>query len=79
MGVSSSSCDGGETKSTPDSTNLDYTVRLDWRLTKSEVRRRRMKTKEKITTTNIILIKRCSMLKDILMKNQEEKIIKEKK
>ena len=38
-----------------------------------------MKTKEKITTTNIILIKRCSMPRDILMKNQEEKITKEKK
>ena len=34
-----------------------------------------MKTKEKITTNDIILMKRCSMLREILMKNQDEKII----
>ena len=63
-------CDGGKTKSTPDPIDLHCTVRLDWRLTKSEVRRRRMKTKDIITTT-IILIKKCIMLRDILM-NQKE-------
>ena len=26
-------CDGGETKSTPSLTDLDWTVRLDWSLT----------------------------------------------
>ena len=29
------SCDGGKTKSTPSPTDLDWTVRLDWSLTKS--------------------------------------------
>ena len=28
------SCDGGKTKSTPSPTDLDWTVRLDWSLTK---------------------------------------------
>ena len=27
-------CDGGKTKSTPSPTDLDWTVRLDWSLTK---------------------------------------------